>query len=271
VTWTSDAAPPQAPPPGLSGWLRVGLRGGAVVALIGLGMLALLLIRAVEAPTVGAARPVSGHVNRIVSRLCLAIVGLRWRVRGRPMRGPGAVVANHASWLDILALNAALCVVFVAKSDVAGWPGIGPMARLSGTLFVVRRGREAAAQTAQLSRRLAAGQRLALFAEGTSTDGQRVLPFKPTLFAAFADPQLPSGLQLQPVSLRYTPPPGADPRFYGWWGDMPLGPHLLAVLAAPRHGAVTVILHDPVPVAAGADRKALAARCEAAVRAGMAG
>jgi 1-acyl-sn-glycerol-3-phosphate acyltransferase len=67
----------------------------------------------------------------------------------------------------------------------------------------------------------------------------------------------------------YRAPPGADPRFYGWWGDMEFGPHLLKLLAAPRQGAVEVIFHTPVRVADFPDRKALALWCEARVREGM--
>ena len=78
-------------------------------------------------------------------------------------------------------------------------------------------------------------------------------------------------LEVQPVSVVYRAPPGEDPRFYGWWGDMDFGSHLLKVLTQRRQGAVEVIYHPPVAVAATRDRKALAAACETAVREGVAG
>jgi 1-acyl-sn-glycerol-3-phosphate acyltransferase len=104
------------------------------------------------------------------------------------------------------------------------------------------------------------------FPEGTSSDTRRVLPFKSTLFEAFFDPSLSHMAQIQPVTVIYTPPPGEPPRFYGWWGDMEFGGHLLKLLAARRHGAVEVVYHPALRVADFADRKALAAACEAAVR-----
>jgi 1-acyl-sn-glycerol-3-phosphate acyltransferase len=106
------------------------------------------------------------------------------------------------------------------------------------------------------------------FPEGTSTDGRRVLPFKPTLFEAFFDPGLAPGLRVQPVSVAYHAPDGADPAFYGWWGDMEFAAHLLKVLAHPRGGSVTVVWHAPLVVADFAGRKPLARAAEEAVRAG---
>ena len=93
--------------------------------------------------------------------------------------------------------------------------------------------------------------------------------FQPTLFEAFLTESLRHVTHIQPVTVIYDAPPGADPRFYGWWGDMDFGPHLLRVLAARRGGAVRVICHPPLRVAEFTDRKALARHAEAAVRAGM--
>jgi 1-acyl-sn-glycerol-3-phosphate acyltransferase len=176
------------------------------------------------------------------------------------------VVANHASWLDIFVLNAVDRVYFVSKAEVSGWPGIGWLAQATGTVFISRRGQEARDQQALFEERLRAGHRLLFFPEGTSTDGLRVLPFKTTLFAAFFTHGMEHVMQLQPVTVVYHAPPGADPRFYGWWGDMGFAPHLLAVLSAPRRGAVDVVLHAPLAADAFDGRKALARACEMAVR-----
>lgn len=264
ATWRGGA--PGAPPrPSPLGWLLVALRGTAVLSVLMGGVLLILPLRAGERLAAGRRRPVTGPWVQGVCRLCLWLMGIRWQRWGQPMRGPGAMVANHSSWLDIFALNAAAPVFFVSKAEVSGWPGINILTRVTETHFVTRDPRLARAQAAGFAERTALGHRLLFFPEGTSTDGRRVLPFKPTLFQAFLDPALPQGLAVQPVSVRYQAPPGREPRFYGWWGDMDLGPHLLAVLAQPRQGRITVTLHPPIPVA-GLDRKTLAAAAERAVR-----
>jgi len=124
-------------------------------------------------------------------------------------------------------------------------------------------------QIAHFLNRLAVGDRLLFFPEGTSTGGRRVLPFKPTLFAAFFDPALRDQLQLQAVTLVYEAPPGTDPRFYGWWGDMDLAPHLLSTLAVARPGRITLRYAPPVALRDYPDRKALARALEDQVRAGL--
>jgi len=265
TTWHSDAPPPVRRI-GPAGWARALLKG-AVLGLVTFGGLALLLLlRLVETPVFGLRRPWTPWITQVVCRAAFVIIGMRHTVRGEQMTGRGAVVANHSSWLDIFALNARKRVYFVSKSEVAGWPGIGWLARATGTVFIDRAPREARAHQALFEERLQAGHKLLFFPEGTSTDGLRVLPFKSTLYAAFFSPRLRDILQVQPVTVIYRAPEGEDPRFYGWWGDMDFGAHLLRVLAAPRQGAVEIVYHPPVRVAEMANRKALAAATEAAVR-----
>lgn len=263
--WKSAPVPPLRIGPG--GWLRVAWKG----ALLGLacygGLALLLLLRLVEAPLHGQARPWTPHITQTVCRAALAILGLGREVRGTPMQDLGAVVANHSSWLDIFTLNASQRIYFVAKSEVSGWPGIGWLARATGTVFITRKGTEAKRQQDLFEARLRAGHRLLFFPEGTSTDALRVLPFKPTLFQAFFTHGLDRVMHIQPVTVVYHAPPGADPRFYGWWGDMDFASHLLATMAAPRQGRVEVIFHPPVPVDAFPGRKELSAHCERVIRA----
>ncbi len=269
ATWRDNETPPPAiPRPGPLGWTLIALRGGGIVLVLLLGVLLILPIRFCERLFAGPRRPVTGPWVQGVCRICLRIMGLKWRVTGQPMRGPGAVVANHSSWLDIFVLNAAMPVFFVSKAEVAGWPGINILTRVTDTHFVARDPKLARAQAEEFAARTRAGHRLLFFPEGTSTDGQRVLPFKPTLFQGFLDPALPETLAIQPMSAHYHAPQGRDLRFYGWWGDMDLGPHLLAVLAQYPQGSVTVQLHPPIPVA-GETRKTLSATAEAAIRGGF--
>jgi 1-acyl-sn-glycerol-3-phosphate acyltransferase len=270
-TWNSDTPPPEMQRIGPAGWLRVGLRG-VPLALVTFGCLALLLlVRLVERPLFGMARPITPPITRFVCRVAFAIMGIGYRVRGTPMQVRGAAVANHVGWLDIFALNAPQAVYFVSKAEVAGWTGIGWLARATGTLFIARDRRQAKAQELAFRLRLLAGHHLLFFPEGTSTDGQRLLPFKSTLFEAFFTENLRDIMHIQPITLRYHAPRGADARFYGWWGDMEFGGHLLAVLAAPRQGRVEVVFHPPLKVSDFATRKEMAAACEAQVRAGLEG
>lgn len=265
MTGWRDAPPAPWRPRGLD-WLRILARGLAIGGLTYGCLAVLLLLRGPERLLHGAGRPWTPHITRFVCRGALRLFGLRLTRQGTPMAGDGAVVANHGSWLDIFVLNACDLVYFVAKSEVHGWAGIGWLARATGTLFIARKGTEARAQQAMLSGRLRAGHRLLFFPEGTSTDAQRILPFKSTLFAALLDDELRDRLQVQPVTVLYRAPPGEDARFYGWWADMDFAGHLIRMLAAPRHGSVTVTFHPPLRVADFADRKALAAAAEAAVR-----
>lgn len=250
--------------------LRAVLRGLVLGLVTFGGLMVLLLLRLVEAPLCHPRRPVTPWITQGVCRTAFRILGIGYRVEGTPMKEPGAVVANHSSWLDIFAMNACQRIYFVSKAEVRGWPAIGWLARATGTVFIDRDRRAAGHQVQLFEERLAAGHRLVVFPEGTSTDGRQVLPFKPTLFAAFLAEPLRDRLWVQPVSVIYRAAEGDDPRRYGWWGDMDFGPHLLAVLAARRQGSVTLVFHPPLRVAAHPDRKALARLAEVRVRDGLA-
>lgn len=258
--------PMRVAPLGVAAWVRV-LWRGALLAVVTYGcLLVLLFIRLVEWPLCGAKRPVTPFITQVVCRMAFVILGLRLRVRGTPMQAMGAVVANHSSWLDIFALNACQRVYFVAKAEVSRWPGIGWLARATGTVFIRRRVVEAKVHSDVLTDRLQLGHKLLFFPEGTSTDTARVLPFKSTLFEAFFTADVKHDLQVQPVTVIYHAPAGQDARYYGWWGDMDFAPHLLLTLATAPQGMVEVVFHAPVRVADFAGRKDLAAWCERQVR-----
>ncbi|WP_428540098.1 lysophospholipid acyltransferase family protein [Profundibacter sp.] len=251
------------------GWVRVVLRVVPMLLVILVGLAVLLLLRLVERPLFGAKRPITPYITQFVCKSALFIMGLRLIVTGDRMQQKGAVVANHASWLDIFTLNAAKRIYFVAKSEVAGWPLIGWLARATGTVFIARRPQDAKIQLQIFEDRLKAGHKLLFFPEGTSTDGLRVIPFKSTLFQAFFVPELRDIMHIQPVTVKYTAPEGEEERFYGWWGDMELAPHLLKTLSVRRNGSVEVIYHPPVRVSDFDGRKALAKYCEDVVRSGF--
>lgn len=258
------------PPPPLRitplGWVRVLWRGFLVGALTYGGLVVLLLVRLIEWPLFGQKRPATPHITRFVCRTALRLLRLPLVVHGQPMTKPGAIVANHSSWLDIFVLNAVQTIYFVAKAEVAAWPLIGWLARATGTLFIARKGTEAKKQQEIFESRLRTGHRLLFFPEGTSTDAIRVLPFKSTLFQAFFSPALERSMHIQPVTVVFHAPTGEDPRHYGWWGDMDFASHLLKTLATPRQGRVEVTFHPEVPVDAFDDRKTLALHCERVIR-----
>ena len=220
--------------------------------------------------------PGRGAVSILYSRTLCALLGVRIQVSGTPPGHHSALIlANHVSWIDILAITATVPAIFVAKREVAGWPLVGWVARTRGTVFVDRQRRR---QTADANRAiagfLAQGQSIVLFAEGTSSDGNRVLPFRSALVGALdqALGKAGSGRQLavQPLSVAYTRlqglPMGRQHRpIAAWYGDSDLLPHLRQLL---RRGPVDVALTwgAPVEVESFADRKALVCACEAAVR-----
>lgn len=268
-TWVSPEGEAPDVPIGPAGWCLVALRLPVLGLVVFGGLLLHLAIRLIERPLAGLRRPVTPFVTQAVCRLALIVMGIGLRVRGKRMRGRGAVVANHVGWLDIFALNAPQRIYFVSKSEVARWPGIGWLARATGTVFIRRDARDARLQKDIFEARLRAGHHLCFFPEGTNSDGVRLLPFKPTLFAAFFADGLAEILQIQPVSLVFHAPVGRDARFYAWWGALGFGAHLLRVLAQARQGRIEVVFHPPVRVADFPDRKALARHCEAAVRSGL--
>lgn len=267
-TWHSKDVPPDAPD-GPMGWIMAVARTVPLIFLVFGGLILLLIIRLFERPLFGLRRPVTPFITQFVCRNAFRILGVRYTISGTPLIGVGAMVANHSSWLDVFALNAAQRIYFVSKAEVAAWPGIGWLARATGTVFIKRDRREATKQVEIFRNRLSAKHRLVFFPEGTSTDGLQVLPFKPTLFAAFFTPGLYETLQLQAVTLVYTSPAGKDPRFYGWWGNMDFAPHLLSTLTTLKQGQVEVIFHDPVALSDFENRKTVAAHLEKQVRSGL--
>jgi 1-acyl-sn-glycerol-3-phosphate acyltransferase len=248
-------------PFGATGWLRLALRlPGVVLLTLGLLPLWLLLLYADRVTR----RHDAFALATLWSRGVLAFCGLGRTVEGRPIRR-GILVANHSSWLDIPALHAGFPVYFVAKQEVAGWPFAGFIARVSGTLFIARRRSAAAGQLKVLQARIARGHSLCFFPEGTSSDGRRILPFKPTLFAALEG----SDIAVQPVTIRYEAGRNLPPSFHATWGSMPVFTHMAEVLALSSAGRVFVVFHPPFGAGPGLGRKELARRAEDAVRGGF--
>ena len=268
--WISPEGEAPPVPLGPANWLMIAWRLPVLGVWVFGGLLIHLSLRLIERPVFGLRRPLTPFITQAVCKGALRIMWIRLEVTGTPMKQRGAVVANHVSWLDIFVLNAPQRLYFVSKSEVAGWPGIGWLARATGTVFIRRDARDARLQKEIFEARLRVGHHLCFFPEGTNSDGVRVLLFKPTLFAAFFAPGLSEILSIQPVTLIYRAPPGRDERFYGWWGELSFGAHLLQVLGQVRQGRVGLVFHAPVPVSDHTSRKTLARACGETVRGALA-
>jgi 1-acyl-sn-glycerol-3-phosphate acyltransferase len=213
---------------------------------------------------------------RVYHRCLCRLFGFRLTVVGTPLQGQGVLLlANHTSWIDILILSAVMPVSFIAKAEVARWPFFGTLARLQRTVFVERTRRsQTGAVRDEIRERLLAGDALVLFAEGTSNDGNFVLPFKSALMGA-AKATLEGGrrVPVQPVSAAYLCchglPMGREMRpFFAWYGDMDMVPHLWGALQAGPLD-VTIQFHPPLDVTH-MDRKQLAVAAHGVVREGLA-
>lgn len=222
------------------------------------------------------ARRFPNWYHRQVCRL----LGIRLHIEGRVVDNvPVLLVANHVSWLDIPVLSAVAPLSFVAKKEVGTWPFVSALARLQRSVFVDRTRRTAVGQTtSEIIERLRTGDAIVLFAEGTSSDGNQVLPFKTPLFASvkpslangYADP----GACVQTIAIAYTHlhgvPLGRTGRpLVGWYGDMEMASHAWNLLKAGPLD-VKIRIGPPVPLANFADRKDLARHSEAEVRRALA-
>jgi len=211
-------------------------------------------------------------------RFVCALFGIRIELRGKPASGGVLMVANHTGWLDIPIFSAVWPVSFVSKAEVNNWPFFGTLARLQRSVFVRRERSQTIANRETIRQRLVQGDALVIFPEGTSSDGNRVLPFRSALLSA-AEVTLGPGdgepvcVPVQPVSVAYTRvhgiPMGRENRpFFAWYGDMELVPHLWEALKA---GPIDVVVefHPVTTLDKVRGRKNLAAYCEAVVRRGV--
>jgi 1-acyl-sn-glycerol-3-phosphate acyltransferase len=249
---------------GLAAWLRV-----AVQACVFLAMAPVQFLAVRHGWRLAGWLPVWFH------RLFLKLFGTRVIVRGRPPEeGATLVLCNHVSWLDIPVLASLRPLSFVAKSEVAGWPVVGLFARLQRSVFIDRaRKSHTASVNTEVGHRLARGDVIVLFPEGTTGDGNRVLPFRSALVgaarAALAEPTL-ARINLHPVAIAYVrrhglPVTRRERPSIAWYGDMDLAPHLAAFM---REGPLDAVVHwgEPIPFDFASDRKRATAEAEAAVR-----
>lgn len=250
------------------GSLRIGL-ALLIIGTVSLPMMALQLL------ALRTGKLSEKRLPRIWHRIALKVLGVRVRVVGQVARHrPLLLASNHISWTDISVLGSIAEVSFIAKSQVAGWPVIGTLSRLQRSVHIDRERRGGSGdQAREISRRLAAGDAIVLFAEGTTSDGNIVQPFKSSLFGAARLALQESGTErvfIQPVAISYTRihgmPMGRQHRpIASWIGDSDLVPHVASLL---REGAIDVQVEfgEPVEFTAESSRKEIARLVEHRVK-----
>lgn len=226
--------------------------------------------------------PTARYIPVLFHRISLKALGVRIHLKGTcQQQGAVLITANHSSWLDIPVLGSLQPLSFIAKSEVSGWPVFGLLAKLQRTVFVNRTRRsETGAVTAEIAQRLKSGDAMVLFPEGTSSDGNQVLPFRSALIGA-AKAAMTAGrdeknageqrpVWIQPLSVAYNGIQGLamgrqHRHMVAWYGDMDLIPHLWAVM---KEGAidVTVTFGEPIFFDGSTNRKSVALKAEQSVR-----
>jgi 1-acyl-sn-glycerol-3-phosphate acyltransferase len=215
-----------------------------------------------------------GFIATNYYRVLVRILGIRVRVAGEPVRDRAVLlVSNHVSWADILVIGSIAPVAFIAKAEVRAWPLVGITAKLQRTVFVDRSRRQQTGDAiAEIVGRLSSGTTMVLFAEGTSSDGNRVLPFRSALVGAVkeAGTRAESGIIVQPMAIAYTAlngmPMGRQHRpVIAWYGDLDFIPHIRSLM---DRGAVDAVVTFGEPIAAdgATDRKAMTRALESDVR-----
>jgi 1-acyl-sn-glycerol-3-phosphate acyltransferase len=202
------------------------------------------------------------QILRRWSRGVARLLGMRITVKGAPPSGAFLLVANHLSYVDIVLLASQLEARFVAKQEVASWPGIGKLARAVNTLFVDRRFHRGALQTiTEMEDAIRRGEGVVLFGEGTSSAGEDVLPIKSALLSRAAETSHP----VHYATLSYMTPAASPPASEAvcWWGKMTLVPHLLMLASLPGFRATLTFGAGPL---VDSDRRRLADRLRQAIR-----
>jgi len=194
------------------------------------------------------------RVRRWWATSCARIINLKVNVRGAPPAAPFFLVSNHLSYVDVIVLMSQLDCVFVAKSDVANWFGFGTLAKIAGTIFINREQKRNIMPTLEkIETALKQEMGVVVFAEGTSTKGETVLPFKTSLF----DHAAKKSLRVHYSTLHYQVPQYEPPASFSicWWGDMTFPDHFWRLCKLSRIQATITFGECPIQ---NNDRKELA-------------
>ena len=210
-------------------------------------------------------------IKKFWSRTVMKTIGIEWEIVGLKSKAH-IFVSNHISWIDILAINSILDVVFIAKKEVRSWPGLGVLAALGQTIFIERKSLNALSQMRAVEECLKKGKSIFFFPEGTSTDGSIIKQFKSSLFEVcygetFKEKILGS---VQPLTIIYKSPIENDPGFYSFWREEDtIFENIKKIIKKVRHGRVRLVFHKPIEFKTCGDRKHLSFACYKAVKNGL--
>ncbi len=210
-------------------------------------------------------------IKKFWSRAVMKTIGIEWELVGLKSKA-NVFVSNHISWIDILAINSILDVIFIAKKEVRSWPGLGILAVLGQTIFIERKSLNALSHKRAVEECLKKGQSIFFFPEGTSTDGLIIKQFKSSLFEVcygeiFKEKILAS---VQPLTIIYKSPIQNDPGFYSFWREEDtIFENIKKIIKKIRHGRVRLVFHKPIEFNTCSDRKHLSYACYKAVKNGL--
>ena len=198
-------------------------------------------------------------------KICLRIFGIKIKTFGKvSINSPILLISNHASYLDIIILGSLFKTSFIAKKEISKWPLLGILAKLQNTIFIDRRVSSLKSQENKIIKHLNEKKNLVIFPEGTSSDGNRVLPFKSSLFNIF-EKNLNSKILVQTITIVYKkingiPMNRIERKNITWHSNMDLIPNIFNVLKKLSI-EVEVIFNDEFLPSKEYDRKKLALHC----------
>lgn len=245
-------------------YLRSALRALCFVPMC---VLAYILLVAADTLRIGQAR--KNMLIHVLYAACMRVIGLRATLKGELTPGPALIVANHCSYNDVLVIASLGDIFFTPKSDVRGWPLIGPLVARFNVLFVDRKPGSTKQNQQTIFAHLKSGGRICVFPEATTGDGRRLLPFKSSLFSLAEQWDGEQPLPVQPITVIYRRVDGKMPDEttwpkIAWYGDIDIVRHLLSFFTMKRVEA-EAIAHPPITLLPGESRKELCARAEAII------